>query len=429
MAMELSEGTEIKLLNGKTCTIDKELGRGGQGIVYLVDYCGGDYALKWYIKEYSSDFYNNLKKNADAGPPSKAFLWPLAITEMQFGSFGYVMQLRPRGYREFGEFMLAKTHFTSMTANINAAINICDAFQKLHIRGLSYQDMNDGNFFINPRNGDVLICDNDNVAPDKTNLGIIGKAGYLAPEIVDKKTMPNRYSDYFSMAVILFILFYFNRPFEGKKFASCGCMTEELEKELFGHKAVFIMDSQDDSNRPVPGLHTNVIRRWGLFPKFMENLFVQAFSKQSILFPEKRVIDREWMTCMIQLRSTLGKCPHCGEETFIEPDKTNQTCIDCERPITKPMVLKIDKYRVPLFEGQKIYNIQLPIDGDLNAVVGEVVPNTVTGRLGIKNYSSFTWQALDPVGSVHNVTPESGMPIKNEMKIKFKMGINGLITR
>ena len=93
------------------------------------------------------------------------------------------------------------------------------------------------------------------------------------------------------------------------------------------------------------------------------------------------------------------------------------------------MVLKIDKYRIPLFEGQKIYNVQLPIDGELTAVVGEVVRNTVSGRLGIKNYSSFSWQALDPVGSVHNVTPESGMPIKNEMKIKFKMGIKGLITR
>ena len=155
--MELTEGLEIKLINGRTCTIDKELGRGGQGIVYLVDYCGGDYALKWYTKDYSSDFYDNLKANASAGPPSKAFLWPLAITEKQYGSFGYVMRLRPRGYREFGEFMLAKTRFSSMSANINAAINICDAFQKLHIRGLSYQDMNDGNFFINPRNGDVLI--------------------------------------------------------------------------------------------------------------------------------------------------------------------------------------------------------------------------------------------------------------------------------
>ena len=56
--MELQEGTEIKLLNGKTCTIDKELGRGGQGIVYLVDYCGGDYALKWYTKDYSNDSKN-----------------------------------------------------------------------------------------------------------------------------------------------------------------------------------------------------------------------------------------------------------------------------------------------------------------------------------------------------------------------------------
>lgn len=427
--MELSEGTEIKLLNGKVCTIDKELGRGGQGIVYLVDYCGGDYALKWYTKDYSNDFYENLKNNANAGAPSRAFLWPLAVTEKQFGSFGYVMALRPRGYKEFGEFMLAKTHFSSMAANINAAICICDAFQKLHIRGLSYQDMNDGNFFINPRNGDVLICDNDNVAPDRTNLGIIGKAGYLAPEIVDRKSMPNRYSDYFSMAVILFILFYFNRPFEGKKFASCNCMTEDLEKKLFGHEAVFIMDPTDDSNRPVEGLHTNVLRRWGLFPKSIESLFIQAFSKQAILFPEKRIIDREWMTKMIQLRSMLCRCPHCKEETFVEPDVSTQLCIDCEKIIQKPMVLKVDKYRIPLFEGQKIYNIQLPIDGPLNAVVGEVVRNTVSGKLGIKNYSSFTWVAIDPVGTIHNVSPDSGMPIKNEMKIKFKMGINGLIIK
>jgi hypothetical protein len=206
-------------------------------------------------------------------------------------------------------------------------------------------------------------------------------------------------------------------------------MTDELERELFGHRATFIMDPCDDSNRPVPGLHTNVIRRWGIFPKSLENLFVQAFSKQSILFPEKRVIDREWMTNIIQLRSMLARCSFCGEETFIEPDLQDQTCIDCERAISKPMVLKIGTYRIPLFEGQKIYNVHLPIDGDINAVVGEVVSNTVSGKLGIKNYSSFTWQAVDPIGTVHNVQPESGMPIKNEMGIKFKMGIKGLIVR
>ena len=128
----------------------------------------------------------------------------------------------------------------------------------------------------------------------------------------------------------------------------------------------------------------NVIRRWGLFPKSMEKLFIQAFSKQSILFPEKRVIDREWMTLMIQLRSMLCKCPHCGEETFVEPDSSNQVCLDCGRNIEKPMVLKVDKFRIPLFQGQKIYNVQLPVDGDLNAIVGEVVRHSMTNDLELK---------------------------------------------
>ena len=427
--MELSAGTEIKLLNGRVCTVERELGRGGQGIVYLVDYWGGDYALKWYTKDFSEDFYENLKNNASAGAPSDAFLWPLAVTKKQFGSFGYVMRLIPKGYKAFGDFMLTKARFASMAANINAAINICDAFQKLHIKGLSYQDMNDGNFFINPRNGDILICDNDNVAPDMTNLGIIGKTGYIAPEIVEMQSKPNRYSDYFSMAVILFILFYYNRPFEGKRVIECRCMTENMEKEFFGYNAIFIMDPFDDSNRPVPGLHTNVIRRWGLFPQMLENLFTQAFSKESILQPHKRVIDREWMECFIGLRSMLAKCTFCGGETFIEPDKHDLVCIDCNKSIPKPMVLKIGNYRIPLFTGQKIYNIQLPIEGDINAVVGEVVINSISGRLGIKNYSSFSWQAFDPVGIIHDINPECGMPIKNEVSIKFKTTIKGLIIK
>ena len=325
--------------------------------------------------------------------------------------------------------MLAKVQFANINANINAALKICDAFQRLHIRGLSYQDMNDGNFFINPRNGDVLICDNDNVAPDRTNLGIIGKAGYLAPEIVDRKNLPNRYSDYFSMAVILFLIFYFNRPFEGKAVVSCPCMTEEMERTLFGSNVVFIMDPYDSSNRPVKGVHDNVLRRWGLFPKLLEDKFVQSFCKQSILMPNKRVIDRDWMNTIIQLRSMLCKCPICGEDTFVDPEDSVPSCIDCDMSFPKPLVLKLDNYRIPLLLGQKIYSVQLPMDGDLNSVIGEVVSNPVTKKLGIKNFSSFVWQAIDPIGEAHNINPGEGLPIKNGMDIKFKMGIKAHIIK
>lgn len=46
---ELSKNSTITLFGGGTATIVKELGRGGQGIVYLVEVCGEKKALKWYL--------------------------------------------------------------------------------------------------------------------------------------------------------------------------------------------------------------------------------------------------------------------------------------------------------------------------------------------------------------------------------------------
>ena len=71
---ELKVGTQVKLRNGTSCKVKKELGRGGQGIVYLVDYNGKDYALKWYLRSCSDAFYENLERNVKNGTPSPNFL-------------------------------------------------------------------------------------------------------------------------------------------------------------------------------------------------------------------------------------------------------------------------------------------------------------------------------------------------------------------
>ena len=57
---ELSKGAKVTLSNGSFVTIKKELGRGGQGIVYLVDHNGKDMALKWYLNAPDNIFYKNL---------------------------------------------------------------------------------------------------------------------------------------------------------------------------------------------------------------------------------------------------------------------------------------------------------------------------------------------------------------------------------
>lgn len=46
---DLAKGRRISLTNGGCVTIIKELGRGGQGIVYLVDLNGEQKVLKWYL--------------------------------------------------------------------------------------------------------------------------------------------------------------------------------------------------------------------------------------------------------------------------------------------------------------------------------------------------------------------------------------------
>lgn len=72
--MELKIGQKVNLTSGGFVTIVKELGRGGQGIVYLVDLNGEKKALKWYLKSPDEKFYKNLQQNILNGAPSDAFL-------------------------------------------------------------------------------------------------------------------------------------------------------------------------------------------------------------------------------------------------------------------------------------------------------------------------------------------------------------------
>ncbi len=424
---ELKPGTQVRLRNNTTCTVKKELGRGGQGIVYLVDYQGGEYALKWYIMEYGTAFYDNLERNVNKGAPNSSFLWPLAITERQFDSFGYIMKLRPKGYEEVGSYLLAKTKFASVDAMIEACLQVCTGFQKLHLYGYSYQDMNDGNFFINPNTGEVLICDNDNVAPNGVNMGIDGKSGYMAPEIVERESRPNRYTDYFSQSVILFLLFFMNRPFEGAKALSCPCMNEKAEKILNGKNCVFIMDPNDTSNAPVPGMHKNVIRRWPYAPQILRDAFIRTFSHEAIITPAKRIMDKQWQEIFLQVRSQYIVCPHCGKKTFIDPTK-DSTCTECNKVIAKPATLKIGHYLIPLVPDQVLYACQTSGVDDNVKVAGRVIRNPKNPALwGIRNESGIQWTVTTPAGEVKLIDHGGVMPAKPGLQIRFDKSGNGEI--
>lgn len=410
---ELSKNSIVSLVGGGTATIIKELGRGGQGIVYLVEVCGEKKALKWYLNAPDDKFYRNLAQNIASGAPSDAFLWPEYLTEKQQGSYGYIMKLRPQNYYEFGNFLLAKVSFKSFTAMLSAAMKICDGFMMLHRFGYSYQDLNDGNFFIDPQTGDVLICDNDNVMPQGEKSGIMGKARYMAPEIV-AGGIPDKYSDRFSLSVILFMLFYANHPFEGAKVVACPCMTEAFEKKFYGSEALFIYNPTDKSNLPVRGIHQNVIRRWPVFPQMLRDAFIEEFSKEKLQDPCTRMIEQNWKKIISSVRDSLVVCQHCAEETFVNVSDSTDKCMNCGKDVDLSKRLVINNRSLPLTQNTYIY-----IDED-NTPDG-VVTTDSNGFMLIKNISTETWTVETPSGKIKTVAPNEILPVKEGLKITFRV--------
>lgn len=416
MGEKLENGFQVSTIFGATVTVKKFIAEGGQGSVYVVDYNGEEKALKWYkasaLGANPAAFYENIKSNAERGKPSDEFLWPLDVTKQVDDTFGYIMDLRPEGYYEVTEFMLCHVRFKSFRACIDAALSIVSAFRILHNAGYSYQDMNDGNFFINPKNGKVLICDNDNVAPDGVETGIIGKPRYMAPEIVLGKSKPNSLTDRFSMSLILYILFCLNHPLEGKRYL-VSALTPALQEKLYGSEPLFIMDPDDNSNGPHPVVHKNSITIWSCLPDYVQKIFLDAFCEKAFQKPSARPREIDWLNVLTRFRSDIIQCS-CGNEVFTKQGESC-TCEECGSMIKAQYKLELSDYHIPAVKGSRIYRCQLGVcnaDDALNPVAS-VLEKEDSGMLGIKNKSGKRWDAITSKGAAKKVAPDEVIPLKD----------------
>ncbi|MDE6427168.1 MAG: serine/threonine-protein kinase [Ruminococcus sp.] len=439
--IELKIGEQVEMEYGGAATVKKILGSGGQGIVYLVDFNGIDYALKWYdvdkIKNARA-FRKNIENNIKDGAPSEKFLWPKYLTkENELGTFGYIMDLRPQGYDSFvdilntyrldideltGRANKVSVQFASLYAMVTAVINIVNAFRQLHRAGKSYQDLNDGGFFINVNTGDILVCDCDNIAPDGSNFGIGGKPGYMAPEVVRGVAKPNVQTDKYSLAVVLFKLLFRGDPMEGEKVVKDVCLTETSELKHYGQQAVFVYDPDDTSNRPVRGIHDNVIKFWRIYPAYVREAFIRSFTT-GIREPNKRIIENEWQKLFIRLRSEIIVCT-CGRANFTSMfEKLDDTTFRCPKCGSEYVSLAFSSrdYRIPLYVGSKFYECEInPRSDDFQTVVGELVENKLKpGMLGIKNSSGRTWRVKMPDGVFYDIAHGKGFPLWKGLEIDF----------
>lgn len=421
---QLKNGSIVVSQSGNKYTVQKLLGAGGQGEVYAVTLGSQTYALKWYFKHTATIMQKNILENLiSKGKPDSSFLWPMDLISQSDGSLGYIMELRPPEFKSIVDLMKRKAepNFYNLC---KVAFNLTKGYQKLHGMGYSYRDISFGNLFFNPDNGEVLICDNDNVSINgKDDSSVYGTPRFMAPEIVVGKAKPSRNTDLFSLAVLLFYIFMLNHPLEGKLEANIKCMDIFAMNQLFGTNPVFIFDPDDKSNRPLRGYQDNAIIYWDLYPQHLKDLFTQAFTI-GLKSPARRVTENKWLETFANMMSEIIICPNCGAEIFLDENKENlgvaHTCWNCQSSVSVPASIVIGKNRVVINKDTKLYQHHINLNGDMDTVIGSISINPNNPNLwGIRNDGTDNWTYIKADGMQVPVAPGKSAAIVSGAKINF----------
>lgn len=399
--------SRLRTSSGRALTLHRLIGEGSQGAVYEAsDDKGSRSAVKLYYASTGGDAQRQLIEDLiDRGAPDARFLWPQETLESDDGRFGYVMSLRPDTYAGLADLLTGRADATFATA-CRLCIELADAFLKLHSNGLCYRDISFGNVFFEPSSGAILICDNDNVGIDgASRSGVLGTRRFMAPEIVRRESLPSAATDLYSLSVLLFYVLMMGHPLLGRRELDFACWDDRAESELFGREPVFVFDPTDRSNEPAPSVHDAVLQYWDLYPGYVREQFVQAFT-QGLVDPYARVRESVWRTTLSRLRDGIVKCTRCNREGFVERGVATASCWSCRSQLSEPNWLVLGRRAVAVSEGAHLHGHHLNGDYDYATTIAEVVRHpTNPDLLGLRNLTEGLWTARLPGGDEREVEP------------------------
>lgn len=206
----------------------------------------------------------------------------------------------------------------------------------------------------------------------------------------------------------------------------CPCLTDAHERRFYGTEPMFMFDPNNDSNRPVRGVHSNVIRFWPVFPEFLHEAFITAFSQECMIGNDiqHRVTEKAWQETFMRLKDCLVECPSCHDETFIDTTGSQYSCMSCGISMPTPPVLKTKKTEVVLLPNIAVTARQISNSAtEEELIVGKVVESKArAGAIGLRNVSNNSWIGITPNGDERTFDPGKVVPIKRGLKINFSGG-------
>jgi serine/threonine protein kinase len=398
--------------------LKKELGKGGQGVVYRT--ADSELLVKMPLKNgkeiTDKEEINHFQKRFE-----NLYLLPLTnkmhITRPLYlleGQAGYVMQMM-QDMQPIGKWLpqilnkqLAKTftrpswlseevplevaYSLAMYANTGGTKRRLELLSqtsivllRLHSVGVIFMDISPDNIYCStkPEHSEVWMIDADNLRFE----GVSSKSGvitpqYGAPEIVKGIDGGRVVSDTYSLALLAFKILTMSNAFEGQLFSDVvgdedDWATDDsesskpnLEVQAAQGELPFIFDAEDNSNSRVNGLPAELV----LTPDVL--YFFQRMFGKGRKEPWQRPSLHSLPRLLAKAADSSIQC-HCGMSFYYQSTNDTQSCPYCNEHHSKLLVATSYFYTsegvsdpiwtwvTPFIDGQ---NIQLPrrISGDFD---------------------------------------------------------------
>jgi DNA-binding helix-hairpin-helix protein with protein kinase domain/Flp pilus assembly protein TadD len=311
---------------GRLVVLDRELRRGGEGVVYEVK-GQGDRVAKLYHQAIHPE--KAAKLSAMVALRTERLLkltaWPVETLHKERGGTvkGFLMP-KVLNHKEIHVLYGVKSRLHEYPQArwpflIQTAANVARAFSVIHEHGQVIGDVNHGGIFVSNEATVVLVdCDSFQVVSQgRQFLCEVGVDTHTPPELQGKSfreilRSPNH--DAFGLAVIIFQLLFMGRhPFSGRYL---GAGDIPLDRAIRERRFAYGLSARANQMLQPPGTLS-----LDAASSPVANLFERAFVQSN------RPTACEWVTALSQLGQNLRLCVHNDGHSYL---KALKACPWCE---------------------------------------------------------------------------------------------------
>lgn len=305
--------------SGSPIRLGREIGRGGEGVVYEIE-GRAEQVAKLYLSPVDSQktakLQTMVRKQTDA--LTKLAAWPSdLLLKAPKGRVTGLLMKKVTGFRPIHELYTPKSRLLDFPrANwpflVHVAANVARAFALVHSCGVVIGDVNHGNILVNEAGITALIdCDSFQVLNNGQKfICEVGVGAYTPPELQGKNLstiVRTENHDNFGLALLIFHLLFMGRhPFAGR-FLGTGEMP--VERAIREYRFAFSTGSKPLQMASPP----NSLQLSDLPPalaKFFELAFSPAAAQAA------RPDARQWQGALESLSRELAQCSRISSHQY-----------------------------------------------------------------------------------------------------------------